>query len=146
MLMTTGHNPMRWNCQNNGCFNLKRRPKIEVFHDLFPGKISMGDVDGIVEIDGNALILEWKSDRNDLPRGQQILYRRLTMSSPLSVLVLVGDAETMNVSAMGWFHMGAYQPTTEATLETARGAIADWVVFAKSHPVPYNYTYARAAC
>ena len=52
-----GFNPLRWNCEERGCFNLQKRPKIEVFSACFRGKISFGDVDGIVEISGNFPIL-----------------------------------------------------------------------------------------
>lgn len=56
MTAANGYNPLRWDCERRGCFNLKRRPKIEVFAECFPGRINFGDVDGIVEIGGNALL------------------------------------------------------------------------------------------
>ena len=135
-----GHNPMKWNCVNSGCFNLKRRPKIEVFHDILPGRISFGDVDGIVEINGNVLMLEWKSARNDLPIGQKIMYGRITKSSPITVLVLVGDAEEMTVTRMGWFFRGAYQEPQTAAMDDVRKTIADWVLRAQANPVQATYT------
>lgn len=55
-----GYNPMQWNCERQGCFNVKKRPKIEMFADCLPRKISFSDIDGIVEINGNLLLLEWK--------------------------------------------------------------------------------------
>ena len=42
-----GYNPLRWDCQKQGCFNKKKRPKIEEFAECLPGKISFGDIDGI---------------------------------------------------------------------------------------------------
>ena len=63
MSLANGYNPLRWDCLRRGCFNLKRRPKIEVFADCFPGRINFGDVDGIVEISGNALLLDGKAKR-----------------------------------------------------------------------------------
>ena len=41
MMEANGYNPLRWDCERQGCFNLKRRPKIEVFADCFPGRISL---------------------------------------------------------------------------------------------------------
>ena len=35
-----GYNPMRWDCERDGCFNVLRRPKIEVFADCFPRRIN----------------------------------------------------------------------------------------------------------
>ena len=68
-----GFNPLRWDCDHQGCFNKLKRPKIEVFADCFPGRINFGDVDGIVEINGYLLILEWKPERIELSRGQGIM-------------------------------------------------------------------------
>lgn len=132
--MSNGYNPMRWDCQKRGCFNQKRRPKIEIFHDLFPGKINFGDVDGIVEINAKALLLEWKCDDIDLPRGQQIMYRRLTKNGDLTVIVLCGSAETMDVQYMGYFFEGQYSPAERASIEQAREWISSWV----------DYAYGRA--
>ena len=49
---------MRWDCSASGCFNVKRRPKVEQFADALPGRVSFGDVDGIVEINGWFLMIE----------------------------------------------------------------------------------------
>jgi hypothetical protein len=110
MTAANGYNPLRWDCERHGCFNLKRRPKIEVFADCFPGRISLGDVDGIVEIGGNALLLEWKSEACALPTGQRLLYQRLTWSGPVAVMIVVGDAETMTVTATSVFDRGNRYP------------------------------------
>ena len=68
-----GYNPLRWDCEKRGCFNIKRRPKIEVFHKCFPGNINFGDVDGIVEINGRGLMLEWKSGKPN-KKGELVIY------------------------------------------------------------------------
>jgi hypothetical protein len=47
-----GYNQMIWDCVYRGCFNRRRRSKIGMFADCFPGKISLGDVDGLVEMKG----------------------------------------------------------------------------------------------
>ena len=64
-----GFNPMRWDCDTDGCFNVKRRPKIEMFADCFPRRINFGDVDGLVEIGGRFCLLEWKGQGGALRRG-----------------------------------------------------------------------------
>ena len=106
MTAVPGYNPLRWDCAAQGCFNLKRRPKIELFADCFPGRINFGDVDGIVEIGGNALLLEWKSEPRELPAGQRLLYQRLSRSGPVAVMIVVGDAETMLVDGTSIFDRG----------------------------------------
>ncbi len=136
--MADGYNPMRWDCEKRGCFNLKRRPKIEVFHDLFPGKISFGDVDGIVEINGKGLLIEWKSDTIDLPRGQQIMYKRLTAGKMLTVIIIVGNAETMRISHVGYVFNGEYSEPTPADMDRLREWIAGWVDFAYNRKMTHG--------
>jgi metallo-beta-lactamase family protein len=60
MSRDNGFNPMRWDCAEQGCFNHKKRPKIELFADCLPGRIAFSDIDAIAEINGNLLLLEWK--------------------------------------------------------------------------------------
>ena len=43
--MSNGYNPMKWDCGTRGCFNAIRRPKIEVFAEVLPGRIAMSDID-----------------------------------------------------------------------------------------------------
>jgi hypothetical protein len=126
-----GYNPMRWDCEKRGCFNLKRRPKIEVFSDCFPGAISFGDVDGIVEINGRGLMLEWKTDTNKPTTGQRIMYERLTKTALLSVLFVVGDAETMVITHMGKFTKGKQSELRAANLEDVKASIKRWVTWAQ---------------
>jgi hypothetical protein len=92
-----GENPMEWDCSVKGCFNIKKRPKIEVFAKCFPGKIAMSDIDAIVEIGGNFMLLEWKSDGVGLKHGQRIMFERMTKHENFFVLLVEGCAETMNV-------------------------------------------------
>lgn len=85
---------MRWDCERLGCFNVKARPKIELFDRCFPGKIGFGDVDAMVEINAHFLFLEWKRVGQRLPAGQRIAYERLTAGGNAVVVVVEGDAET----------------------------------------------------
>lgn len=108
-----GHNPMRWDCVKSGCFNIERRPKIEMFCEALPGKISFGDVDGMVEINGFILMLEWKGSGGSLRMGQEIAYKNITrMVKPGSlemknaVFVINGDAKTMELFDIQVFAKG----------------------------------------
>jgi hypothetical protein len=131
--MSPGFNPMRWDCRTKGCFNKKRRPKIEVFHDLFPRRISFGDVDGIVEINGYALVLEWKGHSVPIPVGQRIMWERLTESGMIVVLVVEGDAESMVVSGIAHFKRGKLYDSKDANMDELRRMIKSWVDWAESN-------------
>jgi len=130
-----GYNPMRWDCEQRGCFNKKRRPKIELFSKCFKGKISFGDVDGIVEVNGHALMLEWKTDTKQPTMGQRIMYERLSESSPITIFLIVGDAEMMVVSHFGKFHGGIYTPLVESSLDDVTNRISLWNEWAEKTPV-----------
>jgi hypothetical protein len=53
-----GYNPLLWDCEKKECFNLKRRPKLEIFAACFHGFAAMMDIDGTIEINGHFLFLE----------------------------------------------------------------------------------------
>lgn len=122
-----GYNPMRWDCEKNGCYNQKLRPKIELFSDCFPGKINFGDVDGIVEINGKALMLEWKSNGAELGIGQRIMYERLTKTGMITVLVVAGDPQTMKCDSYSIFWHGTQTKVIPGNLEQIKGVIRSWV-------------------
>lgn len=127
-----GYNPMRWNCEKDGCFNKKCRPKIEIFAECFPGRINFGDVDAIVEINGKGLILEWKCYSTNIPMGQKIMYERLTKSGLISVLAVHGSAETMDVKEFCWFKEGKQSHWWPATINSIKKEIMNWVELTKS--------------
>lgn len=122
----TGYNPMRWDCETQGCFNKKCRPKIEEFADALPGKISFTDVDGIVEVNGHFLLLEWKKSSGFVPTGQRIMYERLTRDSRFTVLVLAGNADTMFITAAMTFKDGACSDWHPATFDDIHRQIQKW--------------------
>jgi hypothetical protein len=103
----------------------------------FAGRISFGDVDGIVEVGGNALLLEWKTEAHELPAGQRLLYRRLTRSGPFSVMIVVGDAESMLVDATAIFADGVRHPAEgfePADLQLIKHRLTAWSRWAARHP------------
>ena len=124
-----GANPMRWDCAKQGCFNRVKRPKIEIFADCLPGRIAFSDVDAIVEINGNLLLLEWK-DHQEISRGQRILFERMTRLCPATVLVVEGDAETMDVGSIRTIWNGTISIAEPADVELLRRYIRDWADYA----------------
>lgn len=134
--MNNGSNPLRYSCERNGCFNHKLRPKIELFCDCFPGKISFGDVDGEVEINGKFAQLEWKTRRDrKIPQGQDIKFREYTRQPGWCVFVAVGDAEKMLVEAVCVYWNGKRQAWQEFPDNDGFAylwqRIAGWAKFAK---------------
>jgi hypothetical protein len=119
---------MRWDCKSQGCFNVRCRPKIEVFSDCFPGKINFGDVDGIVEYKGCFLLLEWKSEVAPLKKGQRLTYEALTRAGiGNTVLVVYGDAETMEVTHLMTFYDGRASEIKRSSLAEVKKICKEWV-------------------
>jgi len=125
--MDDGRNPMRWDCERNGCFNKVCRPKIEIFSPCFPGRINFGDVDGVVEIKGCFCFLEWKGEGGEIKTGQRILFEQFTKVKGNAVFVVEGDAESMKVDRYCRFKLGAKGPWKKATLEEVKSALRGWV-------------------
>ena len=124
---------MRYNCEKTGCFNLKRRPKIEVFDDCFPGRIAMTDVDSLVEINCHFLFMEFKSKAAPatLPTGQRILYENLTKHLNFTVAIISGDAETMEIESLTWVYGGKMSPPKPVSLDQLRQRFKEWAEYAR---------------
>ena len=140
-----GYNPMRYDCEKlsgdkpySACFNKIKRPKIEQFAECFPGKINFSDVDGMVEISGNAMLMEWKpvpiNFFDGKHGGQRIMYQRITVGRRFTVLCIAGNAETMNVSHRAAFWDGKWRDWKEASLVDVKKVIEWWVKFARANP------------
>lgn len=132
--MSNGYNPLYHNCEKQGCFNKVRRPKIEEFADCFPGRISFGDVDGVVEINGYTLMLEWKGHLGEIPKGQQIMHSRTTWYGNNTVICLCGNAETMAIHHVAYFHQGTWHNWTDTSLEHAKSIVKSWSDWARRQP------------
>jgi len=119
---------MRWQCEKDGCFNKKMRPKIEVFDDCFPGNIQMGDIDAIVEVNGHILIFDFKSYCGPLPVGQRIMFERITsLSDKIMVIAIHGNAETMECFAWMCIKNGVSTQWYQSSLDDIREKIKTWV-------------------
>lgn len=130
--MSDGYNPMRYNCESQGCFNVFRRPKIEQFASVLPGRIAMSDIDATVEVNGRFFFLEMKSFEGPIPTGQRIYFERLTRISPrIVVVVICGDAATMAVTSMLYIYEGRVSDWQPATLDDVKAALADFTEWAR---------------
>lgn len=118
---------MRWDCNADGCFNEKRRPKIEVFAECFPRRINFGDVDGLVELNGYFCMLEWKGDGGSVKVGQRITYEKFTQTLGNVVFVVSGDAETMDVVNYRLFWLGKGGVPVPCDLSELKARLTKWV-------------------
>lgn len=125
-MTVSGFNPMRWRCETDGCFNEKRRPKIEAFADCFPRRINFGDVDGLVELSGAFCLLEWKGEGGSVKRGQTITYTAWTRTIGNIVFVIEGNAETMIVRRYCVFWAGKQRSWMDADLDAVKIRIREW--------------------
>jgi len=130
-----GYNPLRWDCERDGCYNKECRPKIEIFADCFPGRINFGDVDaGIVEINSRALLLEWKSNPIPIPAGQHSAYMNLSRTGLLVALAVAGNAKTMEVVAYSAYVGGNCTGWRNADQEKIKGLCRRWAARAQELP------------
>jgi len=134
MSRNDGYNPMRWDCQRQGCFNIKKRPKIEMFADCLFGRNAFSDIDGVAERHGNLLFIEWK-DHDELGTGQRILFERITLLCPATVLVIEGDAEHMTVRSVRIVWRGQVEEPMPIDLEGVRELIKSWEKWTLTHSV-----------
>jgi hypothetical protein len=126
-----GFNPIRWNCGEKGCYNKTVRPRIEYFAECFPRKIAMTDIDGIVELGGNFLMLEWKQPPGALGRGQQIMIEKLTAKGmPFRVYVATGNSQTLETYEYSIYENGMVQHFLDTNLDELRGSISEWASWA----------------
>lgn len=128
---------MRWDCSpdKDGCFNEKMRVKLGVFDDCFPGNIGFGDIDGIVEINGFCMMLEWKGAEINIPIGQRIMFERITKDPKFTVLVVQGNAENMQIQKIQLWFNGKAQKWMEADLAKTRNIIKRWAKWTKQRHI-----------
>ena len=120
-------NNMRYDCVESGCFNRKHRPKFSVFADCFPGKISMTDIDGAVEVNNRFLFAEFKSDDcKGLPVGQEIFYKRLAQDIRNTIVIAAGDCETMQFNKCMTIENGRFQGWEHTNIEMLRDRMKRW--------------------
>lgn len=124
---------LRWKCDEKGCYR-QLMPRLGVLDECFPGKIGMSDIDGIVEIRGYFLILEWKAPGGALTTGQRIMFERMTgLSGRLTIIVVCGDPQTMAISSLQVFSGGKAGPVEEYSLERLKARVSAWAKRAGLH-------------
>lgn len=118
---------MRWDCSpdKDGCYRDLGQPDLTVLDECFPGRIAMTDVDGLVEINGRFLLIEWKR-RGDVPIGQRIMFERLTRHPEFTILVILGDPRTMVVERYDVFRGGRRRGWRDCDLSEIKRHVRTW--------------------
>lgn len=128
---------LRWDCARQGCYK-DQLPDWSIFNGCFPRGIRIGDIDGIVEIGGRFLMIEWKCDKRvSIPEGQRKLLARFGQP-PDAVLCLRGTLSDLQwlifdgSEAHGW---------SDITLKEVQAWVSQWA--AGADRAPYQIAVAR---
>ncbi len=117
---------LRWNCEDKGCFR-QLCPMLGAFDSCFPGRIGMSDIDGVVEIAGRFLFLEWKAEGGAVSTGQRIMFERLTALSPrVTVIVVCGHPRDLVIASVQVFHGGKACPAEPCDFNGLKARVAAW--------------------
>lgn len=126
---------MRWNCKQKGECYLKSLPDWGILKDCFPRGISPTDIDGLIEIKGNLLVLEWKKPGAVIQEGQQQALRGISLYRKATVFVVFGNPKLPTVEALQEVHLGKFHPAVRCTLKDLRARCQRWGRWANTHPL-----------
>ena len=96
-------NPMRYDCGQSGCF-LTESPSFGInsaLQDVLGRNRSPMDVDGLLEMRGHFLILEYKKGEEALGQGAEIALRQLTRTPRFFVWIIRVDGDLYQVTQLG---------------------------------------------
>jgi len=122
---------MRHKCGEHGCWREKHCPPVEEFAGCFPRRISLGDVDYEVELDGCLLKVEFKGRNQPITRGQAIMYQRITDTGRHTVAVVRCDANPFVVHEVGWYRRGKFSGFAESSFDALYAQFSEWALMAE---------------
>jgi len=76
------------------CYLRDCLPAWEMFNICFPRGIRIGDLDGIVEMNGLFLIMEWKRSNPEIPKGQLLTFKALARTGLFTIVIMYGQPMT----------------------------------------------------
>ena len=124
---TDGYNPMRHDCDKNGCWNKLYRPRIEFFAEVLPRNIGMTDIDATVEVGGHFLIMEWKSHDAKLQTGQKIYFERLTaLSEKITVVVVSCENHPEDITSCQVIKGGKLHHIEQCDFDGLQRRVKNW--------------------
>lgn len=125
---------LRHKCDKGGCYKEKYLPDWGILKGCFPRGIEPSDVDGIVEIDGSVLMLEWKPAPGALTKGQRIMFEKITGTCPnVRVLVIYGPKNSPTQIQL--FQHGRSRFKQQANVDFLRWYCEEWGALAQKRKV-----------
>lgn len=125
---------IRHDCKSRGCYKDACLPDWGIFDGCFDAKspkISIGDLDGVVEVNGKILFLEWKRKECELSYGQMALFKTLTRNSEKqSVLVIYGSVDGNGDLKYQTIHKGNVSEMQDCDAEFIRKMLKRWTYYA----------------
>ncbi len=116
-----------WDCEKHGCYKQKCIPDWGFLQGVFPRGCRPTDIDGVVELDGRFLFLEWKHTGGSLQKAQRRLFQRLTLLSPdILVVILYGDTEALTIGHFQTIYGGKCSDMEECTTDAIIERIRTW--------------------
>lgn len=88
------------------------------------------DIDGLVERNGQFLLLEGKSPGKSVPTGQEIIFRRLLKTGIFTIIVIWGIPDTPE--SLKLFYRTSVKTIEPATLADLRAAVHSWFSWAEA--------------
>lgn len=113
-----------YECEKKGCYYLHRSDPC-MFDGCFPMDVSMGDVDGLVELGGQFLLTEYKRPGIILKDGQRRMHQALVQTGHFTTLVVSAERQTVSQ----WQAFSSEVPTGQLYVgdtETLRQMVWDW--------------------
>lgn len=98
----------------NGCFD--------------PTRITPTDIDGCVERNGHILVIEAKSPGVEIPTGQEIMFKNMTKTGKISVMVVWG--ETNKPEEMKLFSPFGEEEKKKVDISGFRERVTSWFKWA----------------
>lgn len=119
------------------CYRDTYAPKFNVFSECFPGKIEMSDADGIVEINGNFLCVEFKYSIDNISEydGQTRMLKRMSTIPGWSVAFIECDARTMACTGVRWVVDGSLEDKHDVDIDDVKAIFAEWSEHARKNPM-----------
>jgi hypothetical protein len=121
---------IRHDCDAGGCYK-DRLPDWSILDGCFPRGIRPSDVDGIVELNGFFLMLEWKGADADVSLGQRRLFQNLTGGSPKGQVLVIYGAKG-EPTEIELYQRGKKQFRQRCDLAFLRWFCQQWGVFARA--------------
>lgn len=124
----------RHDCKASGVCWLKSQPDWKMIEDCFPGKIRPGDVDGLVEVNGNLLLIEWKNPGDHLEHAQDIAFTKGSLHNRLTAVHVAGQASVPSVTEFTVYANGERSKPKKGDLADFRRFCRLWADAAKDGP------------